>query len=140
MTLGQVNEHRIIRAPAKAGSYAEVNVLLPNHELAHIRLEYMGGELYGRPALTPTCDSLAQVIHGISQQAAVSILQDIDEAATERQTYARDAPHLRWRGPRPPICPRVVVGQPLRLRLPVPYGKISSLDIGVVQEITLHAT
>ena len=140
MTLGTITDHRIVRAPAKAGSYVDVSVLLADGALAHIRLEYIGGELHGQTALTPTCESLEPVIHGVSPQAAASILQDIAKVAKEWPAYIRDAKNLCWRGPRPPICPRVVVGQPLRLRLPVPYGKISSLDIGVVQEITLHAT
>lgn len=37
------------------------------------------------------------------------------------------------------ICPRVVVGQMLRLRLPVAYGTLAYLDIGIVQAITLHS-
>lgn len=140
MTVGQVNDHRIVRAPAKAGSYANVSVLLADSTLAHIRLEYIGGELYGRTALTPTCESLEAVIHGVSPQAAGSILKDIAEVAKEWPAYTRDAKNLCWRGPRPPICPRVVVGQMLRLRLPVAYGALVYLDIGTVQEITLHTT
>lgn len=138
MTVGQVNDHRIVRASAKAGSYTNVSVLLADGTLAHIRLEYIGGELYGRTALTPTCESLEPVIHGVSPQAAASILQDIAEVAKEWPAYIRDAKNLCRRGPRPPICPRVVVGQMLRLRLPVAYGALACLDIGIVQEITPH--
>ena len=139
MTLGTITDHRIVRAPAKAGSYADVSVLLADGALAHIRLEYIGGELHGQTALTPTCESLEPVIHGVSPQAAASILQDIAEVAKEWPAYIRDAENLCWRGPRPPICPRVVVGQMLRLRLPVAYGTLAYLDIGIVQAITLHS-
>ena len=138
MTVGQVNDHRIVRAPAKPGSYVDVSVLLADGTRAGIRLEYIGGELYGRAALTPTSASLEAVIHGLSPQAAASILQDITEVAKEWPVYIREAKNLCRRGPRPPICPRVVVGQTLRLRLPVAYGELSYLDIGIVQEITLH--
>ena len=138
MTLGTITDHRIVRAPAKAGSYADVSVLLADGALAHIRLEYIGGELYGQTALTPTCESLEPVIHGVSPQAAASILQDIAKVAKEWPAYIRDAKNLCWRGPRPPICPRVVVGQMLRLRLPVAYGTLAYLDIGIVQAITPH--
>ena len=138
MTLGTITDHRIVRAPAKAGSYADVSVLLADGALAHIRLEYIGGELYGQTALTPTCESLEPVIHGVSPQAAASILQDIEEVAKEWPAYIRDAKNLCRRGPRPPICPRVVVGQMLRLRLPVAYGTLAYLDIGIVQAITPH--
>ena len=139
MTLGTITDHRIVRAPAKAGSYADVSVLLADGALAHIRLEYIGGELYGRTALTPTCESLEAVIHGVSSpQAAASILQDTAEVAKEWPAYIRDAKNLCRRGPRPPICPRVVVGQMLRLRLPVAYGTLAYLDIGIVQAITPH--
>lgn len=138
MTVGQVNDHRIVRAPAKPGSYVDVSVLLADGTRAGIRLEYIGGELYGRAALTPTSASLEAVIHGLSPQAAASILQDITEVAKEWPVYIREAKNLCRRGPRPPICPRVVVGQTLRLRLPVAYGALSYLDIGIVQAITLH--
>ena len=47
MTVGQVNDHRIVRAPAKPGSYVDVSVLLADGTRAGIRLEYIGGELYG---------------------------------------------------------------------------------------------
>lgn len=140
MTVGQVNDHRIVRAPAKAGSYADVSILLADGTLAQIRLEYIGGELYGRTALTPTRESLEAVIHGVSSQAAASILQDIAKVAKEWPAYIRDAPKLFRRGPRPPICRRAVVGQMLRLRLPVAYGAINHLDLGVVREITLRNT
>ncbi len=138
MTVGQVNDHRIVRAPAKAGSYADVSVLLADGTLAHIRLEYIGGELCGREVLTPTRESLKAVIHGVSPQAADSILQDIAKVAKEWPEYLRDASKLFRRGPRPPICPRIVVGQMLQLRLPVAYGELKQLDLGMVQEITLH--
>lgn len=138
MSLGVITSHRIRRAPVRDGSYVDVAVVLESGKLVNICLQYIGGELSGRAALTPTVESLQEVIGNLLPQAAKSILQDIASATEEWPAYAANSQHLRSFGPRPPICPRVVVGQPLWLRLPVACG-VSSLKIGKVQEITLHS-
>lgn len=140
MSLGVITSHRIRRAPVRDGLYVDVAVVLESGKLVNICLQYIGGELSGRAALTPTAESLQEVIGDLLPRAAKSILADITKAAKEWPAYIANSQHLRSFGPRPPICPRVVVGQPLWLGFPVAYGGISRVKIGIVTEIALHTT
>lgn len=163
MFAGNTGDRLIARLPVEEGSYADVLVTTPWDVPATVRLRYEGGKINGYPALSPTLDSLEEVLDGASAlipairrdlaqasdewerlaESAGEVMEATDDAyvyliAFFAQWRAEDAvTYLRKLGPKPPLCPRVMPGQMLQLRLPVIYGKVAAVDLGVVQEIAI---
>ena len=158
MFSGKTGDRLIARLPVKKDSYADVGITTQDSAPAVVQLRYEGGKINGYPALTPTLESLLAINHAVASsivnqrhgfdKRTDTLEQQIgniqrakqrtnDTLATLGLSLAEwqleDAiAYLEKLGTKPPICPRVMLGQTLQLRLPVMYGKLSALDLGTV--------
>lgn len=162
MFTGKTGERLIARAPVGEGSYADVTISTAEGATATIRLNYAGGQANGYPALSPTLGSLETAFGDLARHIPV-IREGIERRASEWEDvaakhsstseqdddhvslstflvrwWAEDAAtYLRRMGAKPPICPRVMVGEILQLRLPKIYDNVSAVDLGTVQKIDI---
>ena len=162
MFAGKTGDRLIARYPVAEGSFADVSLRTEVGDTALVRLVDRGGYSSTYPALTPVFDTLDTIStsirrfveselivgSGVLKAAGITlddILADRDEGTVLRRLLDGLDPELQDASePRlyafvntPPVCPRIMAGQPVQLILGSAISRQHSIPLGIVEGIDI---